>query len=81
MESWCREITKRIRHGSFHSVAELKQAIEEYLEHNNRQPKPFVWTASVAKLFREDRSLQSYFRDTTLRSRPSVETEPGRSLY
>jgi len=26
------------------------QAIEEYLNHNNRQPKPFVWTASVAKI-------------------------------
>lgn len=51
VERWFREITeKRIRRGSFHSVAELKQAIEEYLEHNNRQPKPFVWTASVAKI-------------------------------
>jgi hypothetical protein len=35
---------------SFHSVAELEQAINEYLEHNNRQPKPFIWTASVAKI-------------------------------
>ena len=51
VERWFREITeKRIRRGSFHSVAELEQAIEEYLEHNNRQPKPFVWTASVAKI-------------------------------
>jgi transposase len=51
VERWFREITeKRIRRGSFHNVAELKQAIEEYLEHNNRQPKPFVWTASVAKI-------------------------------
>ena len=29
---------------------ELEQAIGEYLEHNNKQPKPFVWTASVAKI-------------------------------
>ena len=50
MERWFREITeKRIRRGSFHSVAELEQAIKEYLGHNNRQPKPVVWTASVAK--------------------------------
>lgn len=48
---WLREITeKRIWRGSFHSVAELEQAIKEYLVHNNRQPKPFVWTASVAKI-------------------------------
>src|SRR5260221_11657501 len=51
VERWFREITeKRIRRGSFHSVAELEQAIHEYLGHNNRQPKPFVWTASVAKI-------------------------------
>jgi transposase len=51
VERWFREITdKRIRRGSFHSVAELEQAIREYLEHNNQQPKPFVWTASVAKI-------------------------------
>jgi transposase len=51
VERWFREITdKRIRRGSFHSVADLEQAIGEYLEHNNQQPKPFVWTASVAKI-------------------------------
>jgi transposase len=51
VERWFREITdKRIRRGSFHSVAELEQAIGEYLVHNNQQPKPFVWTASVAKI-------------------------------
>ena len=42
-ERWFREIIgKRIRRGSFHNVAELEQAIQEYLEYNNRQPKPFV---------------------------------------
>lgn len=51
VERWFREITdKRIRRGSFHSVAELEQAIQDYLQHNNQQPKPFVWTASVEKI-------------------------------
>ncbi len=51
VERWFREITEeRIRRGSFYSVAELEQAIKEYLVHNHRQPKPFVWTASVAKI-------------------------------
>ncbi len=51
VERWFREITdKRIRRGSFHSVGELEQAINEYLAHNNKQPKPFVWTASVNKI-------------------------------
>jgi hypothetical protein len=31
-------------------VAELEQAINEYMAHNNKQPKPFVWTASVNKI-------------------------------
>jgi transposase len=51
VERWFREITdKRIRRGNFHSVDELEQAIQEYLTHHNQQPKPFVWTASVAKI-------------------------------
>jgi transposase len=51
VERWFRDITeKRIRRGNFHSVTELKQAIQEYLEHNHRQPKPFIWTASVEKI-------------------------------
>jgi len=51
VERWFRDITqKRIRRGSFHSLAELKAMIAAYLAHNNQQPKPFVWTASVAKI-------------------------------
>ena len=51
VERWFRELTeKRIRRGSFHSVEELVAAIEEYMQENNRQPKPFVWTASVEKI-------------------------------
>jgi transposase len=48
VERWFREITdKRIRRGVFHSVPELVDAIQEYLQTNNAQPKPFIWTASV----------------------------------
>jgi len=48
VERWFREITdKRIRRGVFNSVPELVDAIQQYLETNNSQPKPFVWTASV----------------------------------
>ena len=55
MERWFREITdKRIRRGGFHSVAELEQAIQDYFAHNNQQPRPFVWTASVAKSQRKN---------------------------
>jgi transposase len=51
VERWFREITtKRIRRGSFTSVGALVDAIQEYLQHNNENPKPFVWTASVEQI-------------------------------
>jgi len=51
VERWFREITtKRIRRGTFPSVDALVQAIEEYLQHNNENPKPFVWTASIDQI-------------------------------
>jgi transposase len=54
VERWFREITgKRIRRGVFHSVADLIQAIDEYLETYNENPRPFAWTASVDAILRK----------------------------
>jgi hypothetical protein len=39
--------TKRIRRGTFTSVAELEQAIHDYLDRHNAEPKPFVWAKST----------------------------------
>lgn len=48
IERWFGELTnKRIRRGSFGSVTELEQAIAEFLAAWNKNPKPFVWTATV----------------------------------
>ena len=48
VERWFREITdKRIRRGSFHNVAELIAAIEDYLKCHNQNPRLFVWKASA----------------------------------
>lgn len=48
VERWFGELTrKRIRRGSFGSVADLQKAIEEFLQAWNEKPKPFVWTATV----------------------------------
>ena len=56
VERWFRELTtKRIRRGVFHSVPELVEAIDEYLEVHNQNPKPFVWTASVEKILEKVR--------------------------
>jgi len=51
VERWFRELTqKTIRRGSFGSVPDLKQAIEEFMRAWNQNPKPFIWTASVGKI-------------------------------
>lgn len=48
VERWFGEITrKRIRRGVFQSVDHLVQAIEDYIAHNNKDPKPFVWTKKI----------------------------------
>jgi transposase len=48
VERWFGELTqKRLRRASFASVEELQKAIHEYLDQNNRQPRPFLWTARV----------------------------------
>ena len=58
VERWFAEITnKRIRRGSHRSTRELKQAIEDYLEVYNENPKPFVWTKSADDILE---SLKSY---------------------
>lgn len=51
VERWFADITnKRIRRDSFHSVKELEQAIYEYIEHNNKNPKPLVWTKKADEI-------------------------------
>jgi transposase len=48
IERWFREITdKRIRRGVFHSVQQLIGAIDAYIVDHNKNPRPFVWTATV----------------------------------
>mgnify|MGYP002279494835 CR=1 FL=1 len=54
VERWFAEITdKRIRRGVFTSVRELEKAIYEYIEHNNKTPKPFTWTKSADEIIRK----------------------------
>lgn len=51
IERWFAELTnKRIRRGSFLGVDDLVAAIEEFLAAWNQDPKPFVWTATVASI-------------------------------
>lgn len=46
VERFFRDISEnRIKRDSFTSVAELEQAIAQYIAHHNQNPKPFIWTA------------------------------------
>ena len=54
IERWFAEITaKRIRRGTFRSIQELTRAIEAYIRDHNRNPKPFVWTATARSILRK----------------------------
>ena len=38
---------KALRRGIFHSVPDLIEAIEDYLDSHNDEPKPLIWTATA----------------------------------
>jgi transposase len=60
VERWFREITdKRLRRGTFRSVAELVHAIQEYLDHNNNHAKPLIWTKQAAPLLEKVRRARA----------------------
>jgi transposase len=48
IERWFRDLTdKRIRRGTFTSVPELVNAIMDYINNHNADPKNFTWTAKA----------------------------------
>jgi transposase len=56
IERWFGKLTdKAIRRGVFHSVPELITAIEAYLEANNDNPQPFLWTATADQILEKVR--------------------------
>ena len=51
IERWFANLTtKQIRRGVFHSVPDLIQTIDPYVQVNNYDPTPFVWSASVQSI-------------------------------
>jgi transposase len=51
VERFFRDLTvKRLRRGVFRDVMELVTAIDEYVDHHNERPKPFIWTASATDI-------------------------------
>jgi transposase len=59
VETWFGILTsRRIRRGAFKSVAELVAAIYRYIEANNQNPKPFVWTKSASDILAKARKCK-----------------------
>ncbi len=54
VERWFEELSeKAIRRGSFVSVPDLQEAIDNFLDAWNVKPKPFVWTATVEEIIKK----------------------------
>jgi transposase len=67
VERWFAELTnKQVRRGVHRSVAELERAIQEFIDANNDDPTPFVWTktsdeilASIARFAQRTAELRA----------------------
>ena len=65
VERWFREITdKRIRRGTFDSVAELIEAIEAYIARHNENPRSFTWTAKTEDILEKVRRARAVLDKT-----------------
>jgi transposase len=54
VERFFAEITrKRLRRGTFRSVPALIAAIRTYVREHNKDPRPFIWTASASAILRK----------------------------
>jgi len=63
--------TKRIRRGIFRSVAELEEAIHDYLDRHNADPRPFVWTKSAEVILEKERRALDTLEATNAGYQPS----------
>jgi transposase len=51
VERWFATLTEKyIRRGTHRSTRQLEQAIKQYLDINNSNPKPFVWAKSADEI-------------------------------
>ncbi len=52
-ERWFAALTeKQLRRGVHRSTRELELAIARYVDHTNRDPKPFIWTKTADQILK-----------------------------
>ena len=57
------EITRqRIRRGVFRNVTELEDAIHEWIEHRNQDPRPFTWIATADEILAKVKVVEANVR-------------------
>ena len=68
VERFFRDLTEnRLRRGVFRSVEELIAAIEDYLVHHNKAPKPFIWTKKAGDILEKvTGARQSLIKSTSV---------------
>jgi len=67
VERWFRELTdKRIRRGTFTSVAKLEAAIESYIQTHNQNSRAFIWTAGVANILGKIRRARAVLNNVAI---------------
>src|SRR5688572_1549656 len=60
VERFFRDLTvNRLRRGVFHSLPELVEAVQQYIAKHNKDPKPFVWTASAKDILAKVKRARS----------------------
>lgn len=65
VERWFGLITQQaIRRGSFSSVKELVTKIDDFVEHYNAHPRPFVWTATADSILDKIQRLCAFISGT-----------------
>lgn len=65
VEIWFNIITqKAIRRGTFKSVKELVSKIEQFVEHYNKEARPFVWTATADSILEKIKRLCTLISET-----------------
>lgn len=63
VERFFAQITnQRIRRGCFRSVKHLRQAITDYIDEHNQDPKPFAWTATADTIIGKVAALVTQLR-------------------
>ena len=51
VERFFRDLSEqRLKRGVFKSIEDLTRTVHEYIEHQNEDPKPFIWTATATDL-------------------------------